>query len=252
MLPQELENHVVILGWDAFSEMIIQRLVASRRNVVVVAKEPEFVDEIEEEFPGEYVHAVHRELTGFEKFSEFNIEASLRVFVNLDTDDESLIAILNMKKHYKELEYVAVLENDDLEQTFKNAGVSYAVSKFVVASKLVTSYMYESDVALFEDDILRGTQRDEDYDLQQYLISEECKYLNSTYDEAFWEIKNEQNCVCVGMSKANGDGGRELIKNPEGSETLETGDYLLIIVKGEKEPELEKKFGVKEGLQLNG
>lgn len=242
------QGHVVFVGWDEFSRLVLRRLLKSSRRVAVITEKPGACEEIGDEYPDEEVVAIHRHLNHYESFTEVNIEQSQRVFINLDSDDQSLLSILKMKELYEGLQFVAVLRNDELQETFENAGVSYAVSRYVIASRLTTGLMYEPAVGELEEDLVAGTETSEDYDLQQYYISEDNRFCGGEYGELFWEMKNDLNCLCVGLSKKTDDGDRELIKDPSEDRTLSEGDYVLMIVQQTDETKLQEIFGVREGL----
>lgn len=243
----DFQDHIVIIGWDVFSRMITQRLRASDQRVAIITEKEENLSAIEEEFPEPEVQAIHRNLTSYASFTAVNIEDSLRVFVNLPADEESLVAILNLKKEYDGLDFVVVLSNDELEQTFVTAGVSYVVSAESIASKIVTSYLYEPDVATYEVDLLAGTEEDGDHDVQQYRIKSDCQFAGQDFRDVFWAVKNEVNCLVIGLAKETAD-GFDLIKLPEDRVTVEAGDYLILLVKGAREQELQEIFGVNEGI----
>jgi len=244
----DMQGHVVIIGWDAFSERITWELLNAKREVAIITQQD--IGPIQEEFHDYPVQAVRRNLTSYDSFSDINIEDSESVFVNLEKDEDSLIAILNMKKLYDDLEYAVILGNDDLLTTFKSAGVSYVVSKSTITARIVTSYIYEEDVAEAESDFLAATETKDDYDIQQYVVTEENPYAKQTYGEAFWDLKNRYNIVPLGLSKpAEQRGGeRVLHKIPEDDLTVEPGDYFIVALQGKSEKHIEDVFGVTEGI----
>lgn len=242
-----MKGHVVILGWDVFSEKVARELLNAKQQVAVITAGD--VETIKEEFHGQSLQPVRCNLDSYDSFSDVNIEDSRSVFVNLEKDEDSLIAILNMKKLYDNLQYAVILGNDDLVDTFQTAGVSYVVSGNTFTARMVTSYIYEDDVALFEADLLGATELEDDYDIQQYQVTEENPYINRPYGEAFWDLKNSYNILPIALSKQTGKGKqRRLHKIPEDELIVEAGDYFVVALQGRNETDIEQLFGVKEGL----
>lgn len=244
----DMKDHVVIIGWDAFSKRITWELLNAKREVAVITRKD--LETIQEEFHDQPVRAIQRNLTSYDSFSDVNIDESDSVFVNLEKDEDSLIAVLNMKKLYEDLEYAVILGNDDLLETFKSAGVSYVVSKSTITARIVTSYIYEEDVAEAESDFLAATETEEDYDIQQYLVTEDNPYAGKPYGDAFWDLKNRHNIVPLGLSKPgdSGEGERVLHKIPDDDLRVEPGDYFVVALQGKNEQHMEDIFGVMEGV----
>ena len=142
--------------------------------------------------------------------------------------------------------YIVSLDNSDLKKTFVSAGVTYALSKNEIASKLLASYIFEPDVAVFNEEIIAVAETDELYDIKQYQVLKSNPYVGMMYEKVFYDIKRACNAVLVGMVKAEG-GQRKLYKNPEGDITVDENDYLLLLVNGLGEKKLNKLFRTTEG-----
>jgi voltage-gated potassium channel len=254
---RSFHDHIVIIGWDQVSKIITRRLRASDREVVVVADQESDVRTVEEMFPEPEVTAEFSTLSNYSVLDErpINITRSNRVFVNRSEDDESLVTIMNLEERYgvtpvegdDNLSVVAAISDVDLEQSFKTAGVTYTVSHDVINAKLITSYLYEEDVAFVAEDFLYGTQNEEDADLQQYRVNSDSACLGSTYLETLKEVKEKYDCLTIGI--AQDKMGHKLQKLPKEPDTIqvEQGDYLLFIVKEKYETDLVDYMGTEEG-----
>ena len=245
---QEFEDHVVIVGWGEVSRNVTQRLRTSGREVAIITEEERYLGAIEEEFSESEVRAIHRHLTDYESFSAVNIESCFRIFVNLPSDKESLVAIFNLKKRYDDLEFVVVLSNRELEKTIETAGVSYVISPESVASKLVTSSLYEPDVARFEVDLLAGSGEG-GCDVQQYRVTKDSPFAGTTFGKALERLKDELTCTPLGVAKRLQDGSYDVQTVPKKSLEIGEDDYLLVIAAADDEQDLQKLFGVHEGLR---
>ena len=176
-----------------------------------------------------------------------NIREASIVFINFDDDTEKLVYIINIKKHFSDLRYVVTLDNGNLKNTFQHAGVTYAISKNDISSKLLASYIYEPDVALFSEEIMAYAHAEDEYDMKQVLIKSGNPYAGTFYEKAFFELKKDYNVVLIGVVKLM-DGKRKLFKNPSGSVKIDEGDYLLLLLDRKGEVKLKKLFHLEEGI----
>ena len=172
------------------------------------------------------------------------------MFINLDSEEDSLVAILNLKALYDGLEFDVVLENPELEETFYAAGVTYAVSTQNLASKLTASHLFEPEVATFTSDLLSASEKNNDHDIQQYELLASNDYVGQTWGDLFWDVKEQLNCVLIGLGRPRADDQKnELTKVPPADMRLQAGDHVVLITAAEKEEALESFFGTDEGIR---
>lgn len=241
------EQHVVIIGWSDFGQLVTEQLIGANKQVAIVTDKKLDVELIRERFDKRMVYTLYTDLENTEMLKKANITQSSVVFVNLKDDTEKLVFVLNMKKIFTNLDFVVTLENSNLKNTFKNAGVTNAISPHEISSKILASYMFEPDVASYTEDIMSFAHTPTDYDIKQFLVTYDNPFLNKHYQEAFLEIKNKYNGILIGMSKKDKTGKRQLLKNPIGDFTIGLGDYLIVIVNGSSFKSIQKAFNVQEG-----
>jgi voltage-gated potassium channel len=241
------KNHVVIIGWNDFGHSVISHLVAAGRQVAVVTKDRGQIDIIREYYSADQVFTLFCDYNNFEVLEKANIHQASIVFVNLNDDTEKLVYIINIKKHFENLNYVVTLDNGNLKSTFMHAGVTYTISKNEISSKLLASYIYEPDVAFFSEELIAYAHEENEYDMKQFLVRPDNLYANTPYDKAFFDLKRDCNVVLIGLVKFQ-NGQKKLLKNPEGEVKIEAGDYLLMMMDGKGRAKLSKLFHMEEGI----
>jgi voltage-gated potassium channel len=242
-----LKNHAVIVGWNSFGKTVTDQLTGAGKQVAIITKTKTDIDFIRENYHTSKVFALYTDYNTIEHLNKANVRDSSIVFVNLEDDTEKLVYILNLKKTYADLKYIVSLDNADLKQTFVTAGVTYALSKNEIASKLLASYIFEPDVATFNEEIIAVAETDELYDIKQYQVLKSNPYIGVLYSKVFYDIKKACNAVLVGIVKCE-ENERVLLKNPEMDVTVDEKDYLLLLVNGMGEKNLTKLFHTKEGI----
>jgi voltage-gated potassium channel len=241
------ENHVVMIGWNEFGQSVISHLIAAGRQVAVVTKERSNIDIIREYYSTDQVFTLYSDYNNFELLEKANLKKASIIFINLNDDTEKLVYVINLKKHFHDLNYVVTLDNGNLKGTFHNAGITYAISKNEISSKLLASYIYEPDVALFSEEIIAYAHDDNEYDLKQFLITGNNPLIGMYYDKAFFDLKKQCNVVLIGVIKIK-EGKRTFLKNPEGTVVIESGDYLMMLMDGKGLERLKRLFHIVEGI----
>jgi voltage-gated potassium channel len=241
------EDHVVMVGWNDFGHSVITHLIGAGRKVAVITKDRSSIDIIHEYYTSDQVYTLFSDYNNFDLIEKAaNLKKASIVFINLNDDTEKLVYIINFKKHFSDLHYVVTLDNGNLKNTFHNAGVTYAISKNEISSKLLASYIYEPDVALFSEEIIAFAHEQDEYDMKQFYIANDNPLKGMYYEKAFFDLKKQCNVVLIGIVKVK-DGQHTLTKNPEHNVTIEAGDYLLMLMNGKGQDKLKRVFHIEEG-----
>ena len=243
----DMRGHIVIVGWDNFTRAIAENLLAAKRRVAIIVNQKSHVEEISEQFASKNVFVLFSLYDQTHNFSKVNLSEATLVFINTQSDTENLICILNIKQHYPKTKFIVVLEESRLKETFFGAGVTYVLSKNDIAAKLVASYIFEPDVANFNNDILTPTTSKEDFDIQEYKVLEFNPYVGSRYGDVFNDIKSRHGAIAVGVVKIT-NGKRVIHKLPSDDLTIGAGDYILFLLNGEQALAVTAAFKVSEGI----
>lgn len=242
----KFRNHAVIIGWSSGGHSVVEQLIGVNKRCAVITDNRNDIDLINETYDKKHVFTLFADYNNFDIFKKANIANSAIVYVNLPDDTAKLVHILNLKKHFKNIRFVVTLDNANLKSTFHSAGVTHAVSKNEISSKLLASYIFEPDVAKYSEDILSFAENDIDYDIKEYRVVPENPLAGRTYNDVFYEVKREYNAVLIGISKIT-EHGRELLKNPKEDVTINVGDFLIVIMNGESTRKMKNIFQVEEG-----
>ena len=238
----KMKNHVVIIGYDKFSNHIIKQIVLSGKQVAVVTNKKDDVDLIATLFTDNEVFTLFTDFEDFETLTKVNILDAARVFINFHDDTEMLVYILNLENFYSKLDIVVTLNNSTLKSTFKSAGVLYAVSRDEIAAKLVASYIFEPDVAYITEDLMSGAVKEDEFDIMEFKVLDKNPYCGEEYNEVFHKLRNEFSCVLLGIYK---DG--KVYKNPTEKLIIASGDYLIFMSDLSSGEKIKKAFKVNQG-----
>ncbi len=247
LLGTSFSQHILIIGWDKFGQQVAEEIINSGKQVAVITNDKDEVEFIHEAYDRNKVFVLYTDYSNQEALQKANIQEAATVFVNFVDDTEVLIYVLNLKKAYPKLNYVVSLNNPSLRETFVTAGVRHVVSKTEIASRLVASYTFEPDVATLAESLMTTALEGEDYDLIEYVVTEQNPYRGQNCFDAFVALKKEHDSVLVGINQQQDDGIRVLRKNPSADVTIKKNDYLVIMCDGKAKQQLQKVFGAEEG-----
>ena len=241
------ENHIIILGWDSFSADVATQLVKADYKVAIITQKKDDIDLIYQCFSSKDVFACFADIKNYEALKLVNASNAKVIYLNNGGDSDKLISIINIRKLYHGIEFVVILDNSDLKETFVSAGVTYVLSKNEIASKMLASYIFEPAVADFTQDLIASTDSETEYDIQQYRICDENPFINAKYGDMFNELKQKYNIISIGLHKTSND-STLLIKVPLDNEVVEKGDDVIVIANGITEKIMKNLFKVNEGI----
>ncbi len=240
------KNHVVIIGWNDFGQSVLNQLAAAGKEVAVITRDRSAIDSIREYHSDDNIFTLYSDYNNYELLEKANIRQASIVFVNLSDDTEKLVYVINLKKNFSKLHFVVTLDNGNLKSTFQNAGVTYAISKNEISSKLLASYIFEPDVALFSEEIIAFAHNDNEYDIKEMLVKAGNPLEGTFYEKIFYELKKNCNVILIGIVKVSGE-TRTFMKNPEQSVTIGVGDYLVMLMDGKGRDKLKSQYRLLEG-----
>jgi len=238
----DFENHYIIIGWNEFGLKVANQIILADQKIAFVTNSKADLDLIDDLYAAKDSFCLFADYSNMEAYAKVNIEQSKRVFVNFKEDSETLVFVIDLKKKYPNANVVVTCSNPSLKNTFINAGIDHVIAKNEVASKLVASYLFEPHVAAYTEDLIATSVADEDSDIQQFLIKENCEFAESEYMNAFTKLKMDFNAILIGLVQ---DGN--VIKNPAKEITIHAGNYLILITSGHGRKSLESFFGAKQG-----
>lgn len=238
----KIENHIVLIGYDDFTDQILKQVVTAGIKVAVVTNNKEDINKIDKIYKGTSVFTLLADYNNFNFLEKVNISKCSKVFINFNDDNKLLVYTLNLKNHFKNLDIVVSLTNNSFKNTFKAAGVLYAISREQIAAKLVASFIFEPEVALLTEDLMSSAKSEDDFDIIELRVTKKNPYFSKDYDYAFSAIRADYASILVGIYTEG-----KVYKNPMKKIIILQNDYLLIMTNGNNINKLKTDFGVEEG-----
>ena len=240
----EFTDHILIIGWNDFSRMVVDEIDITSKNMAIITDSKDDIDLIYTQFGTDNIFVLYSDYSNFEMLEKVNANKASVAFISLEDDAEALMYVLDFSKLYPRPSIVVSLQKPRLKDTFHAAGVTYAVARNEIASKLVASYIFEPDVADMNLELISTARVDKDHDIQEYEITEDNPLVNKSYIDAFTELKKQYNAILLGIFKATAN---KVLTNPGDDIIIEVKDYLILLADGFNKKKIQHEFGVTEG-----
>lgn len=242
----QFEDHILFIGWNEFSRLVADEIYHTSKKIAFVTVKKDEIDLIYAQFGKENTFVLFADYNNLDSLEKANVSKASAVFISIPDDAQVLLYVLDFKKRYPQPQIVVSIENSKLKETFKSAGVTYAIAKNEIASKMVASYIFEPDVANLNSDLISSSRNEIDYDMQEYEVLENNKYVGEKYINAFIDMKKVHNTILVGLSRKVNSSWK-LYTNPPENEVIQEGDYLVLMCSGSSKKGIVSTFGVEEG-----
>lgn len=224
----KMKNHCIIIGWNSFSKRVAEQIVkANEPLAIVVDKEPDLKD-IRQLYSDNQCFVLQTNLKDYEAIKKVKIIDSRRVYISFESDTDTLVYTISLKKRFENINCVVAIENVELKSSFNYLGVQFIIPKKEIVSKFIASYIFEPNVALLTEDLISTSAEKSNLDICETQLSESSEHVNTNFIDTFIKLKKDLGITLVAISR-NG----ELIKNPENNFKLIKGDILVYIANGE-------------------
>ncbi|MEM9324413.1 MAG: ion channel [Bacteroidota bacterium] len=243
----DFENHLILYGWNDFCRQVLNGIQHTHIPVCIVTSRKDDVDLIYEQYGDDDIFVLFSDYQNAEAYDKINADQCRVVFLALDDDSDSLMHVINFRKHAPQAEILVATSKSSLTYTFEAAGVTRVVPKNDIVSNLVASYIFEPDVAELNLDLMQTTEDELEYDVMEFKVLDSNPYLGKNGHDIFHQIKDDHDAVLLAISQIR-EGKRRLTKNPSKECILEAGDFLVLMANKPVKDQLEGTFGVTEGV----
>jgi voltage-gated potassium channel len=259
-----MQQHVILFGWDGFSERLFLELNRSEIPVGIAAVDS--ADSIRDRY-GHLEDVDVLEMSSFEavgQLDQLDASEAARFFVNLDSDEQKLLRVVDIAERPDWTGDIdVVLEHERLEDTFRDAGVRYAVSRRDISSKLLATYIYEPDVAEATERLFTSThsgsadevspqnspdptgasdpRAQQDVGIQELQVGSDCQLPDQSpigeqpylFGDIVAALRGRFGAVPLAIYT-----GSKLQRLPDADTTVDAGDYLLIALSRQHESDI--------------
>jgi voltage-gated potassium channel len=144
---KRMENHVIVCGYGRVGESSVSSLVGSKRDIVVIEKEPEIVAVLE----SDGCLVVQGDATQDEVLQRAGVERAWGLIVCTGEDSVNLFIVLSARALNKSLFIVARSINEENERKMRLAGADRVVSPYQIGGRHMANIAIRPHVTDFFD-----------------------------------------------------------------------------------------------------
>jgi voltage-gated potassium channel len=228
-----LKGHDIVCGADETARTIIQELIATKRDFVVVEPDRAKIDKLTAAASFPFVEG---EPEDDEVLKKAGIERARGILLSLPTDEANLFVTVTARQLNPRIRIVAKGIDVKSHEKMIRAGADYAVSPTFIGGMRMVSQLVRPAAVTFLDMMLR--ERDKVFRVDDVTVEAGSSLAGKALAETPVREKRESLLVAVRR-----EGGPGYLFNPPGDTVLRAKDVLVFITTPDSRKELEGLAG---------
>jgi len=224
-----LEGHDIVCGADETAQTIIQELLATRRDFVVVDPDRARLDKLAATAPFLFVEG---DPADDDVLRKAGIEKARGVLLSLPTDEANLFVTVTARQLNPRVRIVAKGSDVKSHEKMVRAGADYAVSPTFIGGMRMVSQMIRPAAVTFLDMMLR--ERDRAYRVDEVTVEPGSPLAGKPLSAT--AVREKRDALLVAVKR---EGGPGYVFNPPGDTVLRERDVLVFITTPESRKDLE-------------
>jgi len=214
---RRMKNHYIICGCGRIGFLICRELAAEKVPFVVIEKNPEVIQKIEDEGFVCY----HGDSTSDKSLIEAGIKQAKGIVCVLPTDAENLYVILTAKELNPDLFVLSRSEEEQSEHRLLRAGANRVISPYKLGGTRMAMAILRPAML----DFIEITARRQSLELRmtEVPVGDGSVVVGKTLEES--EIRQKYGLIIVAVKKDSG----KMVFNPAASYVIEKSDILIAL-----------------------
>ena len=212
----KLRNHFIICGVGRVGSHLVRDLLKSGETFIVIERDPEKVAELTDQG----VAVLVRDATLEDSLREAGVEHARGLAACLPDDADNVYVVLTARDLNSKIHIVARAAEEQAEVKLVRAGANRVIAPTIIGGHRMAVALTKPAVSDFIDSItasrLELTFEQVEVDATSSLIGQRLKDTN---------IRSALDIVIVSIRRSDG----QMLFNPSGEATIETGDMLIAI-----------------------
>ena len=213
-----LKDHYIICGHGRIGRIVRERMEEEKTPFVIVDSNPEVIAELRASgtclfLEGDATHEDVLLKAGIKKAKGL---ASL-----LPSDADNLYLVLTSKQISPSLFVLSKAMDDDAEKKILQIGANKVFSPYKISGLRIAQSLLRPTLVDFMDLVIR--RQEISLNMEEFTLIKGCHLAGLSLRES--DIRKHANVIVVAIKKP----GKNIIFNPSSSETMESGDTLLVM-----------------------
>lgn len=225
---EDIRDHIVVCGLGRMGRLICQEFDRQKSPYVVVDRNEDLLEEWEHRLGV----PVHGDATEDAVLRRAGVERAKVLVAVLPSDADNLYITLSARVLNPNIFIVARAEQEASEAKLRRVGANQVVSPYVIGGHRVAQAVLRPTVGHFLDQA--GRLNAADYQIEEAVVLKHSPLCGKTLREA--NLRDDLSVVVIAMRTNDG----EIVFNPKGDTTIESGSVLVVVGRREHLDALEK------------
>jgi voltage-gated potassium channel len=219
---QNLKNHIIVCGAGDTGGYVIEELLRSRHQLVIVDTDEERIQRICEGHPGESIPFVVGPAADDEILARAGIERARGVVIALPDERDNLFITVTARQSNPSVKIIARATDAQAELRLKRAGADAVVSPNRIGGMRMASEMVRPQVVTFLDKMLTGQEKP--LRIEEIPLNASCSMVGKALRDT--NLRQEKDLLVLAIRDKTGG---KYLYNPPPDEILEEGSTLIVL-----------------------
>jgi len=217
----DLKNHYIICGYGRIGSIICDELAADNFEFVVIEQNPNAVEKVAEK---NYL-CIDMDATSEEALQQAGIMHARGLVTAVNSDANNVFITLTAKGLRPDIFVLARASDEGNEDKLMRAGATRVVSPYLIGGRRMGQILKRPTVADFIDITTTGNQLG--LVMEEAQLNEGSNLVGKSLIDS--SLRRDFGVIIVAIKKPSG----AMIYNPQSTETLGTGDVIVVLGKHE-------------------
>ena len=217
----KLSGHVVVAGAGSTGKHVIEELIATGTQFVVIDRSLEHLERISTDHMDGKMLFIHGDATDDHVLVEAGVARARGVAAALTHDKDNLFVTLSARSLNATARIVAKIVDDEAGQKMLKAGATAAVSPTLIGGRRLASELIRPEVNEFLDQMLRDKTKN--LRIEECIVPEGSSFVGTALKDT--PIRRETRLLVVAVR----DSDRQFVYNPEPEFVIGAGTTLIVM-----------------------
>jgi len=219
-----MKGHYVVCGAGETGHRIIEELIQTKRDFVVIDADPHTIDDLNKRYKD--VAVIQGQADDEEILESAGIRRAIAAAVALPTDRDNLVATLSIRTMNPKIRIVVKEIEPGMANRFRRAGADAIVNPATIGGLRLVSEMVRPSVVSFLDLMLRDPEHA--FRVEELSVFETSLWANRPLKDL--PLRSEYNLLVAAVRRPE---STKFIYNPGGTWVVEPGQTLIVLGKAE-------------------
>jgi len=221
-LLEKLENHIIVCGAGATGTFVIEELLGSGHEVVIVDAQQERIERILEAHADKRIPYVLGNAADDEVLERAGVVRARGIVVALPDERDNLFVTVTARQRNPRLRIITRSSDAQDEARLTRAGADVVINPSRIGGLRMASEMVRPQVVTFLDQMLRG--QEQTLRIEELPLTAGCSMVGQALRDT--NLRREAKLLVLAIRDAS---GQRTIYNPPPEQVLETGDTLIVL-----------------------